>query len=378
MAEASTAAAFSPEAVIAERAPEWPVYCVYPARLRAQAARFRELFPGCVQYAVKCNRHPLVLDALYEGGIRDFDTASEVEVADICGRYPDAVAHFQHPVKSRGAIAAAYNDHGVRDFAIDSAQELDKISEVLGTSAPLRLFVRVATPPGFADYDLSEKFGIRPRAAPELLRAVRERGYEAALSFHVGSSCRSPDSYWTSIALMARIAADAGVVPAGLDVGGGFPAPYPSLAVPPLEDYLAAVRAAVRHTGFEGVPLLCEPGRSMVAEGVSVITQVHLRRGDEIFLNDGIYGSFSEFLWAELEFPARLVRRDGPVTGRARAFTVFGPTCDAHDRFPKPVHLPQDARTGDWIVFDMMGAYSNALRSGFNGFYPDEFVTIHE
>jgi hypothetical protein len=38
-------------------------------------------FPGTVLYAIKCNPHPLVLKALYKGGIRHFvvDHSSELD-----------------------------------------------------------------------------------------------------------------------------------------------------------------------------------------------------------------------------------------------------------------------------------------------------------
>ena len=41
-----------------------------------------------------------------------------------------------------------------------------------------------------------------------------------------------------------------------------------------------------------------------------------------------------------------------------------------------PLALPADTRAGDWIEFGVTGAYGNALRTGFNGFMPDTFVTV--
>ena len=55
--------------------PSYPVYCLRPHVIRQTAQRFLELFPGRVLYAVKCNPHPSVLSALYDAGIRHFDTA---------------------------------------------------------------------------------------------------------------------------------------------------------------------------------------------------------------------------------------------------------------------------------------------------------------
>ena len=39
---------------------------------------------------------------------------------------------------------------------------------------------------------------------------------------------------------------------------------------------------------------MCEPGRALVAHGVSIIVQVQLRKGNQLYINDGIYGSFDE------------------------------------------------------------------------------------
>ena len=48
------------------------------------------------------------------------------------------------------------------------------------------------------------------------------------------------------------------------------------------------------------------------------------------------------------------------------------------DQLPVPVRLPADMREGDWIEFGQIGAYSNALSSKFNGFYPDTYVQVDD
>jgi len=40
------------------------------------------------------------------------------------------------------------------------------------------------------------------------------------------------------------------------------------------------------------------------------------------------------------------------------------------------VYLPESVDTGDWIEIGHIGAYSLALRTRFNGFYPDTFVEV--
>ena len=70
--------------------------------------------------------------------------------------------------------------------------------------------------------------------------------------------------------------------------------------------------------------LWAEPGRALVAGGGSVVVQVQLRRGDTLFVNDGVYGSLSDAGALGFRFPARRIRlgeaddaEDG--TGRFRA-----------------------------------------------------------
>ena len=63
-----------------------------------------------------------------------------------------------HPIKARGAIREAWEQHGVRDFVLDSADELAKIrAEIAATGVPgaLGLIVRIALPKGGAKLDLS-------------------------------------------------------------------------------------------------------------------------------------------------------------------------------------------------------------------------------
>ena len=45
--------------------------------------------------------------------------------------------------------------------------------------------------------------------------------------------------------------------------------------------------------------LMCEPGRGLVAHAISIVAQVQLRKGNQLYINDGIYGSFDEMVVAE-------------------------------------------------------------------------------
>lgn len=363
------------DTLVAVERPEAPMHCLRPAAIAAASADFVAGFPGDVLYAVKCNPDPAALQAVWDGGVRHFDCASAPEVALVRALFPDAAIHFMHPVKSRPAIRAAWAA-GVRDFALDAAAELGKIRDETGEGADLGLFVRLALPRGRAAYDLSGKFGAPVEEAAALLRAARPHAARLGLCFHVGSQCLDPLAWRDAMALAGAAIARSGVAIDVIDVGGGFPAAYPDMDPPPLGAFFAEIEAGLDAPGLpEGVRLWAEPGRALVAGGVSVVVQVLLRRGDDLFVTDGIYGSLSDAGAPGFRFPARLVRPHGPAPASApRGFVLFGPTCDSADRMAGPFVLPADVAEGDWIELGQLGAYGACLRTGFNGF--DEIRSV--
>ncbi|WP_137176533.1 type III PLP-dependent enzyme [Roseomonas sp. AR75] len=355
----------SVDALVARLRPEAPLHCLRPAAMEGAARAFLAAFPGETLYAVKCNPEPAVLRALWRGGVRRFDCASEGEVRLVRNMFAEAAIHFMHPVKSRSAIREAWQRHGVRDFVLDSAEELAKILAETGGGDQLGLVVRLALPKGGAMYDLSGKFGATPADAVALLRAARPHAATLGVSFHVGSQCLDPSAYARAIALAAQVIREAGVTVDLLDVGGGFPVAYPDVVPPPLSAFMAAIRAAVAAEGLSGLELWAEPGRALVAGGTSVVLQVQHRRRDTLFVNDGVYGALSDAGVPGFRFPVRLLRQsDAPLV----AFSFFGPTCDSADHMKGPFLLPADAAEGDWIEVGQLGAYGAALRTAFNGF----------
>ena len=128
-----------------------------------------------------------------------------------------------------------------------------------------------------------------------------------------------------------------------------------------------------------GVRLWAEPGRAIVAGGGSVVVQVELRRGNALYVNDGVYGSLSDAGGPGFRFPARRIPVDGATGDDAaplREYTLFGPTCDSADQMRGPFLLPADIDEGDWIELGQLGAYGACLRTRFNGFDSDLTVEV--
>ena len=371
----------SVDAVVARERPTEPVLCLRPTAIAAAARSFVAGFPGDVLYAVKCNPEPRVLRAVWAGGVRHFDCASLPEVVLVRRLLPEAEVHFMHPVKARHAIHAAFHQHGVTDFAFDSADELQKILQetvpvgLVGEPPVLGLFVRLAVGPGGA-YDLSGKFGVAVAEAAELLRLARPHAARLGIAFHVGSQCLDPAAYARALALAVEAVELSGVPIDIVDVGGGFPVSYPDVVPPPLSVYVATIGAAAALHFGDAVRLWAEPGRALVAGGGSVVVQVELGRGDALYVNDGVYGSLSDAGRPGFRFPARRIRADLAEMEDAplQPFMLYGPTCDSVDAMKGPFLLPADIEEGDWIELGQLGAYGACLRTGFNGF--DRALTV--
>ena len=370
--------------LIERERPVLPYYALHPARFKSAAKRFLEEFPGTTMYAVKANPAIPVLDQIYAAGIRHFDTASLAEIELIRGRYPDSTCHFMAPVRLPGHADVAWHHYGIRDFVVDSEQELDKLLSETGGGAGLRIFVRIATPLGGAILELSSKFGTRPENGAKLLRRIAEAGASPALTFHVGSQCLSPFTYAQAVEMARRAAVAADVPICALDVGGGFPNSYPGNDVPPHHWYFDTIRESLSAFPLEGdAELLCEPGRALCAEGCTLINRVILNKGDSLFINDGKYGNMDEL--CQPGWTAEYVRKvywldeNGHArerTGAPKLFRIYGPTCDTVDVLPHPMTLPEDIALNDFIVYENAGAYSAACRTHFNGLYSDKWAII--
>ena len=185
-------------ALIGAWKPDRPVIGLRPHAAGRAARWFLRHFPGDVAYAYKANSSVFLLGALYGSGIRKFDVASIPEIED-AATIPGAELHFMHPVKSRIAIRRAFAEFGVRSFALDSEDELKKITEETGACRELTLWVRVAVPSLNSKIPLERKYGVTGAKAQRLLVKARQAAKELGVTFHVGSQTATPEAYALSL-----------------------------------------------------------------------------------------------------------------------------------------------------------------------------------
>ncbi|WP_333908208.1 type III PLP-dependent enzyme domain-containing protein [Thalassococcus lentus] len=351
--------------------PDEPVFFFDPRVLRRTAEQFRRDFPGLVTYAVKANPEPEVLATLVQAGMQTFDIASPAEMALVRAVCPGAVLHYHNPIRSLAEIEQG-RSFEVASWSIDRKSELDKLGNITGCE----IAVRLKLPLKGAAYDFGEKFGAEPDRVTGLLQDVVARGGLPSVTFHPGTQCEAPKVWAAYIAEAAQAAARAGVTLHRLNVGGGFAA-HRKGAAPDIPAVFRTIQQATAHHFDVPPPLVCEPGRAMVAEAFKLAVRIKAKVPGAVYLNDGIYGGLSE--WRDLLPGSRLrvISADGVErTGRSEPTTIFGPTCDSLDKLPSPVALPGDCADGDHVLLEGMGAYAAAITTGFNGYGARRVVTL--
>ncbi|QYN33111.1 type III PLP-dependent enzyme [Pseudonocardia sp. DSM 110487] len=339
--------------------------------------RLAAALPGAeIHYAVKACPHPEVLWTLAALG-SGFDVASvgEVRLAVAAGADPDRIC-YGNPVRGPADIAAAHAA-GVRRFVSDSAEDV----RLLAATAPgARVLVRLLVSDAGSATPFAAKFGAVRGEAVRLLGAVADAGLVAdGVAFHSGSQQLRPDAFADGITEALSVAAAAGLPRPVLDLGGGFPVAYLE-PVPDIAAYAAAIHDAL--AGAEGVRLMLEPGRALVAESGlirSTVLRVSRRPGVDdrrwVYLDVGRYSGLAETENEAIAYRVRVPGRSGP----AEPVVLAGPTCDGDDVLYRrtPCPLPLSLEAGDVVDLLVAGAYTASYASvAFNGLPPLPVHTV--
>ncbi len=358
-----------------------PFYLFDRNRLRDNLKQFKEYIPNVdVHYAVKANPTKDVIETLNESGA-GFEIAStnELNLLMQCGVNAEKIL-YSAPVKPGKFIHEAY-EYGVKKFAFDSKQELEKITQSApGSSVYLRLSV---TEHG-SRFSLTDKFGVTLDKVVELMQYAKQLGLDPyGLTFHIGSQATSKESWKYAIRTASKamnLLEEVGIKIQMLDLGGGFPVQYTE-TVPTLEEIGIAIDKAIKKYLPYRVTLVAEPGRALVATSAVLVTSIFARikrRYMWLFVDAGSYNSLFETLESQTSMKFEIYHSLTEYNKSLnRRYTVTGPTCDSLDVLAKDVTLPSELKLGDRLYFKSAGAYSVALANSFNGFEPPAIYFVN-
>lgn len=354
-----------------------PLY-VYSAELLRE--RYRAIdgafagYPHAIHYALKANS-TLALARLLRalGSAADANSIWEIEVARRAGFEPRDIVFTgvgKSPEELECAVAA-----DVKAINVESAGELARVEAIaqrLQTSA--RVAVRVnpdidaKSHPHISTGLKINKFGVPIDDARELLASLRTRPALrlVAVHVHVGSQVTSLDPLRRAAAFAAALGRelkDRGVALEYLDLGGGLGVSYDGAPVPTPAEYVAALLAEVSATGL---PIVVEPGRSMIAAAGTLLARVvdvkaRTAASEFVVIDAGMTELLRPAMYGAYHRIEPLAARPGPL----RHYEIVGPVCESSDVVGRDRELAP-LEVGDLVAIRDAGAYGSAMASNYN------------
>ena len=336
--------------------------------------------PHLVCYSVKANSALAILKLLDAHGA-GFDIVSGGELERILRVNRKAAQRvvFSGVGKTAAEIDLALKS-GILIFNVESAGEVDLLAE---RSSKLRKRARIAlrvNPDVFAETHpyistglLEHKFGIDIRQARAVYKAAAKQKYldPAGVSVHIGSQIRSADPFGAAAERVAQLVRELradGLPINSIDVGGGLGIEYhidhsfdPEAK---MQQYASALLKALRP--IDGLQLLLEPGRFIVAQAGALVTRVLYvkKNGEKTFVvtDAGMNDLIRPALYQAYHDIVPVMRRKG---ARKKTVDVVGPVCESGDFFARDRELAE-LKPGELVAILDTGAYGLSLSSNYN------------
>jgi diaminopimelate decarboxylase len=334
------------------------------ARARAVLAAFAERGRECeVVFASKAFPCTAALRLFAEEGLScDVASGGELQLALNAGFDPERI-YMHGNNKTEEEIEMAL-EKGVGHLIVDSLDEIERL-ERLAAGRGQRVLIRVTpgirpdTHEKISTGQEDSKFGIPLAQLPLARERCAAAGLEVrGLHAHIGSQVFELDVYDT----LGEVLGAAGEFPV-LNMGGGFAVAYIRDQVPPPPSaYAEAMLGSVP----PGVKVLCEPGRSLVANaGVSLYTVGTVKEipgvRTYVAVDGGMSDNIRPMLYGAL-YEAEIADRVGGST----PCRLVGMHCESGDVLIEEAHL-EGPRVGDVVVTPATGAYGHAMASNYNG-----------
>ncbi len=408
-----------------------PLFVFSERRIRHNIDRLKrvESVIGCplkLCYAAKAMSTLGILRAVKDAGCDiEVNSGGELWKALKAGFSGDQIT-FNGTSKEAWEIELAI-ENDLYAIQVDSLFELSLIEDVakrLGkrANASLRLVPEIEsdTHSGLQTALLTSKFGMMPDEAYSAVAEYANSPHINVCGVHLHIGSQNPDpavytaAFETRFASLVRVFGETGQKLEHINLGGGFPVKYlddnangldpkqhamlaavyePADAIRPAWE---AVRRAAETAGAEhlldGLTLLLEPGRSIIADtGICLTTVRNVKSrpnaeggedrwlltdaGFNILLSMETYKWFYELISAE--------RGDDP---HDTLYKVAGPLCDGGDvyfdiegenRLPEFRQLPANVKPGEVLALLNCGAYSLSQASQYNARFLPAVVLVN-
>ncbi len=275
-------------------------------------------------------------------------------------------------------------------FNVESSSELERIADIateLGVRARVCIRVNPDVDAKTHEYITTgkeqNKFGIDLPRVRLLFDAYRDHDSVEiiGLHFHIGSLVPRVEPYVRSVEVLNRLIDELQGAGHGirlLDLGGGWPAAYQEGECPPIEAFADALIPLLEERVREGLQVVTEPGRVLLANAGVLLTRVqHVKLGRSkrfVICDGGMHSLIRPALYQAYHFVWPVDVPQGLAPG-TRAETqdfeglepsdVVGPICESSDFLARDRQLPPVGR-GEVLAVFSAGAYGMSMASNYN------------
>jgi diaminopimelate decarboxylase len=355
-----------------------PLFVYSKASMLAALAAYQRGFAGRniqICYAMKANPALGVIQVFARAGCGfDIVSGGELERVLAAGAVPSKII-FSGVGKTRTEMRRAL-EVGIGCFNVESEAELDVLNEVavsMGLRAPVSIRVNPNVDPKTHPYISTglqgSKFGIaHQRVVQTYQRAASLAGLSViGIDCHIGSQITLEGPYLDAVDRMLDLVETieaAGIAIHHIDFGGGLGINYDGTEPPKADDLWPKLLAKLDARGFGQRALMIEPGRSLVGNAGTCVTEaLYLKPGEQknfliidAAMNDlprpAMYQAFHEIV------PLK------PRSEAAITWEVVGPVCESGDWIGHDRDLA--VQSGDLLAVMSAGAYCMSMASNYN------------
>lgn len=323
-------------------------------------------------YSVKANGNLSILRYFASLGCGfDIVSGGELERVLLAGGAADKVI-FSGVGKSSAEIEFALKNN-IRCFNVESLAELERINSIaqrMNKIAPVSLRINpdvdAHTHPYISTGLKANKFGIASQdaLAAYQLAATLPHLKITGIDCHIGSQLTdlSPliEALQRLLVLVDKLD-ELGIQIEHIDLGGGIGIVYQNENVPDLNAYAAAVSKLL---SGRNLPLILEPGRSLIGNTGSLLTTVeYIKQGEEknFVIVDA---AMNDLMRPSLYQAYHNIINASPTTADKFVADVVGPICETGDFLAKDRTIA--AKAGDLLLIQSAGAYASSMASNYN------------
>jgi diaminopimelate decarboxylase len=355
-----------------------PAYLYAEDDIRARARAYREAFERRdadfeILFASKAMPCTAAYRLFAEEGLSvDVASGGELHMALRAGFDPGRIHMHGNNKTDEEILFAARSSVG--HLILDSFDEIERCERLLEKRQRVLIRVTPGIKPSTHDYvqtgQLDSKFGFGLEdglAAAAIERVLDSEKLElVGLHAHIGSQIFELEPYTLAIRALGELAGEWCRV---VNVGGGLGVAYLAGDEPPSIDAYVEVKVrGVAEVFGDGVKILVEPGRSLVANaGVTAYRVGTIKEIPGVRTYLAVDGGMSDNMRPMLyDSRYEAVIADRAAETPQTPVTIAGMHCESGDVLVKEAMLAEPA-VGDVLVTPATGAYGFAMASNYNG-----------